>query len=154
MTQSLKRRGSPGLTIINNQNYSAGGIFPIIFSGKISGRNRTVTVGDLYLDIERNKTFNGTLFIQAQATDHPTKYSDLKIFADAVLYPSTENILSRELIFTREMAIQDFLKIDITIPAQIVGQNEKIGLIISARNIGPGDGSFNTINLIYFQKKD
>ena len=155
MTQSIKRRGSPRLTINNNQYYSAGGVFPFIFTAKIDKKTiAPLAVGDLYLALEKNKIFEGSIFIQAQAKMHPAQYSDLKIFLDVILYPANDYIIQNsEFVITNTMPIEDFIKVDLNIPAQKIAENEKIGLIIKAQNIGPGTGQYNIINLIYFQKK-
>lgn len=129
-------------------------IYPFIVYKQITSRTSFFNKGGtLTIPIDTNKPVNGNLFIQATVPFSST-YSVLELDLVVKIFSNTTatTILTNNFFITKDFLSTDFIKYPINIGSDIVGTNNKLGLIIRARNIGPGSGSTNIIDLAYFEK--
>lgn len=131
-------------------------IYPFVSNKIINIKEYYSKVGTISVPIDQNKTINGNLYIQASIPYYnEVDYSPMLISVQVNLFGNsggTTKIFSNIIEFNKNWNSNDFYKMPINILSDIVGTNNKLGLIITAKNSGPGTGSQNIIDIIYYEK--
>lgn len=128
--------------------------YPFVVSKPISSLGYYTKLGHLVLDIENLTELKGNVVVQSTIPDSLTYTPvelELSIYVSNDVYGYFLPVQNK--IITKDTSIYSDNSFVLNIPSSIISINKKIILIIRGKNIGPGSGKTNVIDLIYFEKK-